>query len=502
MDSEAIRKGLISVLIILVCAGLLYAIIEVDQHVIFKGIAAIIILAATSKLLSRYLGIEEEYGLMLTRTEKGIEVYDWVAGLAPNLWRFLADLGMVLGFGVASIFIFKEIPKRTFFIGIITLMLFSQIILPTLSPLALEMINLPSNAQEMTLPGASLQSQGGLISALVLLFYYLITLATLLLGLAGSGIVLMGLKTISILLALSMFIATAVSGTIDSSSLATEGPGAAPILPGINLPLVEGILALAVLLFVHESAHAVLARVEKIRLKNAGIVFLGILPFGAFVEPDEKQLKRVKTEKQDRVLVAGSTANLLTAVVFFILLAGFQSYILSSYPDPTMFDESVYITGIQEGHPADGELLAGMQIIQWNGFNISTVEDFNAAANGTKENDTVSIVTNIHSVNLTAAAHGKVGVYVNAYKTQVKTFSERVNELSTNGEKWIGFLYNFLALALVLNVLVGIVNLFPIPPFDGYRIIALAVKNKRIMNLIIAAAIMMFLVNLMPWAWT
>jgi len=44
---------------------------------------------------------------------------------------------------------------------------------------------------------------------------------------------------------------------------------------------------------------------------------------GAFVEPDEKRLVSKSKEIQTHVVVAGSTANLITAIVFFILLFGF-----------------------------------------------------------------------------------------------------------------------------------------------------------------------------------
>ncbi|MFQ6072370.1 MAG: site-2 protease family protein, partial [Methanosarcinales archaeon] len=62
-------------------------------------------------------------------------------------------------------------------------------------------------------------------------------------------------------------------------------------IPGINeyIPLVWGWIALIVTLVVHEFAHAILCKVEGIRVKSMGII-LALIPIGGFAEPDEEQL--------------------------------------------------------------------------------------------------------------------------------------------------------------------------------------------------------------------
>ena len=59
----------------------------------------------------------------------------------------------------------------------------------------------------------------------------------------------------------------------------------------------------------------------------------------------------------------------------------------------------------------------------------------------------------------------------------------------------------------MLNILVGIINLFPIPPFDGYRIVALACGKKKVLwmkliDVIIYSIVICFMLNLLPWAWS
>ena len=113
------------------------------------------------------------------------------------------------------------------------------------------------------------------------------------------------------------------------------------LIPGINeyIPFYWGIIALIVTLVVHEFSHAILCKVEGIRVKSMGIL-LAIIPIGGFAEPDDEQLLGKKEEKGDtekqttepaepkklatrservRVLTAGVMANFVTALVAFIL---------------------------------------------------------------------------------------------------------------------------------------------------------------------------------------
>jgi len=63
-------------------------------------------------------------------------------------------------------------------------------------------------------------------------------------------------------------------------------------LPGINpiIPLGYGILGLAVAIILHEFSHGILSRVAGIKIRSLGLIFL-IFPIGAFVEPDEDELR-------------------------------------------------------------------------------------------------------------------------------------------------------------------------------------------------------------------
>jgi len=73
----------------------------------------------------------------------------------------------------------------------------------------------------------------------------------------------------------------------------------APALPGIaikgspfQIPW-YGWLAFPILIFVHELSHGLLVKAQGLKLKATGLLMLGLIPLGAFVEPDEKEVGEV-----------------------------------------------------------------------------------------------------------------------------------------------------------------------------------------------------------------
>ncbi len=165
------------------------------------------------------------------------------------------------------------------------------------------------------------------------------------------------------------------------------------LIPGINeyIPFEWGVIALIVTLIVHEFSHAILCKVEGIRVKSMGIL-LAVIPIGGFAEPDEEQLLGKKEEKSDkepeqalpkkvatrgervRVLTAGVMANFATALVAFIL---FFSLIGSISPVG-----EVMVTSVVPGHPADAAgVKPNMIITQMNSKQVNSAQEFMIYAN-------------------------------------------------------------------------------------------------------------------------
>lgn len=93
-------------------------------------------------------------------------------------------------------------------------------------------------------------------------------------------------------------------------------------IPGINpyLPIVDGWIALVVGIVVHEAAHGVAARSLGLPVRSSGLLFLLVIPIGAFVEVDEQALKVARARDSERVLGAGAGTNLVVAAVCLLLL--------------------------------------------------------------------------------------------------------------------------------------------------------------------------------------
>src|SRR6266550_1449711 len=91
-------------------------------------------------------------------------------------------------------------------------------------------------------------------------------------------------------------------------------------LPGINpiIPLGYGIFGLAVAIILHEFSHGILARVAKIKIRSLGLIFL-IFPIGAFVEPEEDELRALPRHERARLYAAGPATNMLLAVLFAVV---------------------------------------------------------------------------------------------------------------------------------------------------------------------------------------
>jgi membrane-associated protease RseP (regulator of RpoE activity) len=99
------------------------------------------------------------------------------------------------------------------------------------------------------------------------------------------------------------------------------------VIPGVNdfLPLSvapEIVFGLLVGLVVHEGGHGLLCRVEDIDIESMGLVFLTLIPVGAFVEPDEESQRAADRGGRTRMFAAGVTNNFAITVVAFALLFG------------------------------------------------------------------------------------------------------------------------------------------------------------------------------------
>ncbi|MEM3405671.1 MAG: site-2 protease family protein [Candidatus Pacearchaeota archaeon] len=78
------------------------------------------------------------------------------------------------------------------------------------------------------------------------------------------------------------------------------------------------IIIIAIASISHEFFHGIFFKKENVRIKSTGFAFLG--PFlAAFVDPEEKDIKKMKNSKQLAATAAGTFANLIVGIFFIFI---------------------------------------------------------------------------------------------------------------------------------------------------------------------------------------
>jgi membrane-associated protease RseP (regulator of RpoE activity) len=130
------------------------------------------------------------------------------------------------------------------------------------------------------------------------------------------------------------------------------------------------IIVISVVLIVHEGFHGIFMRYAGVRIKSTGIAFFGPI-LGAFVEQDEKEMDKASKKNQMAILGAGVFANLIVAIIFFLIwIAMFSSVFM---PSGALFNtypsERINITDISRigdvglDNPTKQELLNVIDLI-------------------------------------------------------------------------------------------------------------------------------------------
>jgi len=311
-----------------------YAILNLNIPGLWKFGLSVLEMVIVSQIFVRVFKMSGDAGLVLLRSKHGLDLINRMAK-NTDLLKFLSDMGTTMAYGLLSIPLMpKNTSVKSVFAGLVAVLIISYVVAPNVFPFLTEVLNLSS--LEKARSQISVAEDGANIILLV-------GLAILLAG-GFFFVMLVSIVAYGVFI-LSAVIKTLISGT---DTISGTAPGGTFLLPGINLPFFEGIAALFIILAVHEIAHALLARVGKVPVLSSGIVLFGILPVGAFVEPDEKALAKMNQVTQTRVLVAGSTSNMLFSIVFFFLfvlytLAINMSGVATSIPALSGFLYSIYL---------------------------------------------------------------------------------------------------------------------------------------------------------------
>jgi membrane-associated protease RseP (regulator of RpoE activity) len=241
--------------------------------------------------------------------------------------------------------------------------------------------------------------------------------------------------------------------------------------PIISVPFWIWIVAIFIIVFSHESLHALIAASEGIKTKRYGLLYFLIIPIGAFVDIDEKKLERMKIKSKIKIFAGGSFGNLIV-FGFFIMMVIIFSYLINFFLE----SKGVWFNNTAPNSPAESVGLRGV-IVRIDNKTIMNVYDLQEFLKETKPNTTITIETTEGKYKLTLEKKdntsyiGIVGVknYI-VYKGTNKIVSENLL-----------FLINYLFLAFqwisFLSLGVAIANMLPILPLDGGLIIREILKE-------------------------
>lgn len=193
---------------------------------------------------------------------------------------------------------------------------------------------------------------------------------------------------LALFLMFAMFLLLIWSATIATKIPPERAPSPQMLigLPGINpiIPVGYGIVGLVITLVVHEFSHGILARAAKVKIKSLGLLFF-IIPLGAFVEPDEEELKKVEKIKRCRVFASGPFANFVTGLVCALIF----SWVFMSALSPVA--QGVFVTGVVKNSPAESSIHLGAVITNFNNTEIRSLEIFQNETAKTKACQIVNI---------------------------------------------------------------------------------------------------------------
>jgi membrane-associated protease RseP (regulator of RpoE activity) len=158
-------------------------------------------------------------------------------------------------------------------------------------------------------------------------------------------------------------------------------------IPGVNdfIPFTFAVwFGLLITMIVHEFGHAILCRVEGIRVKSMGVL-LAAIPIGAFVEPDEEDQEKTTGLPKMRMFGAGITNNILVGVLCFALMIALLGF---AVPVATPLIKGVYVDS-----PAHAAGLPPNSILkEVNGLPVSNRADVSAVLDKTKPGDTIPLL--------------------------------------------------------------------------------------------------------------
>ena len=260
--------------------------------------------------------------------------------------------------------------------------------------------------------------------------------------------------------------------------------GVALVLPlkvkgSFYVPFFYWIISIFLIALVHEFSHGVVARAYKLKIKSSGLAFLNVLvPVipAAFVEPDEKELRKRPKMQQLSVFAAGPFSNIIFAFVVLALMG----FVIAPVSNAIFNYNGILVTGFTPGNETFPAESAGITenelIIGIDNMPITTVENFTEIMQTKTPGESVVITTNVTDYNIILAESpdnksiGYLGVYLTQNQEIKENILQKYGKILPDVFIWFVGLFYWI---YVLNLGIGLFNLAPLGPIDGGRMLQL-----------------------------
>ena len=266
-------------------------------------------------------------------------------------------------------------------------------------------------------------------------------------------------------------------------------PGVGLVLPfkakGIFfVPFFYWIISIFIIAAVHEFSHGLIARAHGLKVKSSGFAFLGlIIPIipAAFVEPDEKELRKRPYKEQLSVFAAGPLANIVTAFLFVAIASFVLAPLANAVIEANGVKVTDYVRKDDVKFPAETSgIKIGEKIQKVDGIQTPYVENLSNILKNKKPNEIITIKTDKSSYEIKLAKNPENGslAYIGAYLEQSTKIKDDIK--SSYGEflpKSLIWVYGLFVILFVLNFGIGLFNLVPIGPLDGGRMLQLPLQR-------------------------
>ena len=289
----------------------------------------------------------------------------------------------------------------------------------------------------------------------------------ILFGYIGMGTGFVGLVVISYVLVSNLYSLITQPEAVSGVSLVLPGVH----VPGLGvLPFWYWILAIFVIAIVHEFSHGIVARAHNISVKNTGLVFFGPI-LGAFVEPDEKKLRKEKDIVQYSVLAAGSFSNIVLALVALLFLNFAFMPLQETMVEPSGFSFASYVN---ENLPAaEAGLEPGTIITGINNEKVSNFQEFSDELAFYRPGESIIVNTAEKDYTLTLAQNpdNQKKPFLGVLSIQNEFDVKEKYEFGLGKVAYlvVDWLAGFLRWLFLLSIGIGLFNLLPLPIVDGGR---------------------------------